>query len=74
MGNYIFGSRKGMKFPFTEELLEISIERMRKIHQILREQEDHAIQSIHENIGNSNCLASHITWSILYALGNMIEN
>ena len=47
---------------------------MRKRHQELREQEGHAIQEIHANTWNSNCLTSHITCSILYALGNMIEN
>jgi len=46
-------------------------EMMRKKWQILREQQDY---EIHANTSNSSCLSSHITCSILYALGNMIEN
>ena len=68
MGNWRFGSRKRKKLPPIEEILEKYIERMRKIHQTFKEQE------VHANIGNSNCLISHIACSILYALGNMIEN
>lgn len=68
MGNWRFGSRKGNKLPSIEEIREKARERMRKTSQTLRE------QAVYANTGNSNCLTSHITYSILYALRNMIEN
>ena len=74
MGNWIFGSRKGNNLPSTKEVQEKVGERMWKRSHILREQEEHAIEEIHENIGYSNCLTYHITFSILYALRNMIDS
>lgn len=47
---------------------------MRKRRQTLTKQQDYAIQPSYANTGNSTCLTSHITCSILYALENMILN